>query len=471
MLCRLLCVLLFVGWTGEWPVERDPDLYMGLWRSPLEVFGPLFVSVPGISLFPWQLLFLAMVPACLSAAGRRAPLLNVAILASFASIAVTFLWGWMRGGIPYWAYYQLWRFMAGLLLAFMLQSAITSPKDLRTIAYTVLLAALVRATLAIYFYWTIVRGKISWPGLYMTTHDDSLLFLCGVLIVLTWAVVRGGGRAWVIAVISSAHLLYAMALNNRRLVWIELVLSLVVMVFLLPRAKRRRLIRWLPIVAPAILVYVAVGWGSQDALFAPLQALSTAGSVEDASSLARQEEIRNLLYTFTSAGNPLLGTGWGIGYQQATSIYTHFGERFEQYPYFPHNSLLGVAVFAGLVGLAGIWLVVPMTALLAMRGYEGAADETRRAAALTVLCLLPAYGVQCYGDIGFQSMTCGLLFGVAMGAAGKLAVWATTRSRSSVLPKSQTAAAAPASPGSRSDPRLAQNLVRRAPNVSTRARS
>ena len=176
---------------------------MGLWRSPFEVFGPLFVSVPHINLFPWQLLFLAMVPACLSAGGRRAPLLDKAIAASFASIALTFLWGSVHGGSPYWAYYQLWRFMAALLLAIMLQSAIGSPRDLRTIAYTVLLAALVRATLASYFYWTIARGKFTDPSRYMTTHDDSLLFICGILIVLSWAVVRGRRSAWLFAVLAS----------------------------------------------------------------------------------------------------------------------------------------------------------------------------------------------------------------------------------------------------------------------------
>jgi hypothetical protein len=471
VVCRLLCLLLFVGWTGEWPIERDTFLYMGLWRSIFGVFSPLFESVPGIYLVPWQLLFLAMVPASLSAAGRRAPLLDRAIAVSFASIAITFLWGWMSGGSPYWAYYQLWRFMAGLMLAIMLQSAIRSPRDLRIIAYTVLLAALVRATLATYFYWAIVQGIVMDAGVYMTNHDDTLLFICGILIVLSWGVVRGGRKAWLVAALTSAYLFYAIVINNRRLAWIELVLSLLLLVFLLPPPKRRRLLAWLPIVAPVILLYVAVGWGSQEAVFAPIQALSSAGSVQDASSLARLEEIRNLMYTLTTAGNPLLGTGWGIGYLKATSIYTHFGGvGFEQYPYLPHNSLLGVVAFAGLVGLIGIWIVVPVTALLAMRGYVGTTDVTMRAAALTVLCLLPAYGVQCYGDIGFQSMTGGLLLGVAMGVAGKLSVWATSRSHSSEPPRSQKIAPR-ASAGARSGHRPVRNLIGRVANKSTTPRS
>ena len=79
-----------------------------------------------------------------------------------------------------------------------------------------------------------------------------------------------------------------------------------------------------------------------------------------------------------------------------------------------------MAVFGGLVGIAGIWLVVPVAAYLAMRGYRAATRPVERAAAMTALGILPAYGVQCYGDIGFQSLTCGLLLGVAMAVAGRV---------------------------------------------------
>jgi hypothetical protein len=258
----------------------------------------------------------------------------------------------------------------------------------------------------------------------MTNHEDSLLFVGGLMIALCWAITRGGRTTWFLTVLVSAHLIYAMVLNNRRLVWVELVLSLVLMVVMLPRGARRRLRLWMPILAPLVLGYAIVGWGQEGAIFAPVKALSTAGSNEDASSLARQEEIRNLLHTLGTAGNPLLGTGWGVPYSQVTRVYTNFPGGFWQYPYLPHNSILGIAAFSGLVGIAGIWLVVPVTALLAMRGYQGATLAVSRAAAMTVVCFLPAYGVQCYGDIGFQSFTGSLLLGVAMASAGKLAAWA-----------------------------------------------
>jgi hypothetical protein len=190
------------------------------------------------------------------------------------------------------------------------------------------------------------------------------------------------------------------------------------------RSTQERWLKLTPLFLPVVLAYVAVGWGREEAIFAPLQAFSTAGSVKDSSSLARQEEIRNLIYTFTHSGNPLLGTGWGVPYDQVTSVYTHFAGGFEMYPFLPHNSSLGIAAFAGFIGIFGIWLVNPVCGLLGRQGLNGATNPTSRAAALSVLGVLPAYGAQCYGDIGFQGFTCALLIGCAAGVAGKVSVWA-----------------------------------------------
>lgn len=444
MLCRVLCALLFVAWTAEWPLATDRVLYCGLWRSPFQVLGPLFVSVPGVNLFPWQLLLMAVAPVCLVWPGslrKRAWPMDAAIVVSFASVALTFLWGWTRGGSPYNAYYQLWRFLTGLLVGLLLLSVIRSSRDLKALGLAVLLAALVRGTLCIYFYWEVVRGSIDPAPPYMTTHDDSLLFVAGVLVSASWALARGTGRAWLAAALVSAEMVYAIVLNDRRLAWIELLL-VVVLMLMLPRGRvRRRIVRSLLFAAPVLLVYTVVGWGREGAVFAPLQAFASTSGNGDSSTLARQEEVRNLLYTMWVAGNPIFGTGWGVPYQKVTSVYANFGPEFWQYAYLPHNSLLAVAVFGGLVGISGIWLVVPVAAFLAMRGYRGGARPLDRAGAMAALGILPAYAAQCYGDIGFQSLTGGLILGVAIAVAGKTAAWAETLSDGA--PRSARRAAPP----------------------------
>jgi hypothetical protein len=425
MLCRAVCALLFVGWTAEWPRETDGMLYGGYWRSPFQALGPLFVALPGLHLFAWQVLLLALAPLCALRPGAfrgRALAMDAAVVVSVASVAVTFLWGWLRGGSPYNAYYQLWRFLAALLVGLLLACSLRGGRDLKAVGATVLAAALVRGSLAAYFYWTVVRGRIEPAPPYMTSHDDSLLFVAGLVVAWSWALARRTAGAALGALLVTAHLLYAIVLNDRRLAWIELVVVLAVMCAL-PRGRmRRRIGGALLLGAPALAAYVAVGWGRSEAVFVPVQALVSASGNEDPSSLARQEEVRNLLYTMSVASNPLLGTGWGVPYRKVTSVYANFGPEWWQYAYLPHNSLLAVAVFAGLVGIAGIWLVVPVAAFLATRGYRRSQQPVPRAASMAALAVLPAYAVQCYGDIGFQSLTCGLILGAALAVASKVAV-------------------------------------------------
>jgi hypothetical protein len=419
--------LLFLAWVGEWPLDLDPVLYSGLWRSPFAIFAPLFAPVPGIRLSPWQLLLLALVPICLATPGayrHRSPTMDAAILISVGSIAVTFLWGWMRGGAPYQAYYQLWRFLAALLIGYLVMSIIRRPRDLQILGLTVVCAALIRGTLVSYFYWAHVHDRtISAPD-YMTSHDDSLLFVAAIVISGTWALIKRGGAAWTVASFTSLYLLYAIVLNNRRIAWVELAMALVVIYILIgPGALRRRINRAVIGAAPLLLAYAVIGWGREGALFAPIHALSSTGSDYDASSVARQEEIRNLLYTLSVSGNPVLGTGWGLPYQTVTTFYANFGESWSLALYTPHNSLLAVAIFGGLVGVLGIWGVIPVAAHLAASGYRNSADRIHRTAAIAAACILAAYSVHAFGDVGFQSFPCSVMLGFAIGTAGKVAAW------------------------------------------------
>jgi len=424
----LMFVLLFVGWVGEWPLELDSILYSGLWRSPFVVFGPLFEPVPGIRLFPWQLLLIALVPVSLASSGafrHRPRALDTAIFASLLCIVITFLWGWFNGGSPYQAYYQLWRFLTALLVAYVLLSVIRTPRDLRTLAKAIILAAAIRGTLVVYFYWAHIHGKVDPPPAFVTNHDDALLFVTAILIVGSWAVHKGGRAPLTVAILVSLYLFYAMVLNDRRIAWVELLMAMIAIYFLIGNGLlRRRIHRWSVVVVPTIILFVVVGWGSKSSLFAPIQALTSVGSNQDSSSLARQEEVRNLLYTLEKEGNPLLGTGWGLPYQKRESFYSNY--KWDLAYYTPHNSLLGLAVFAGLVGIVGIWGVVPVAAYFAASCYRQSTDPTLRTAAMVSAGALVAYSVHCFGDIGLQSFPCGLILGVALAAAGKAAAWSET---------------------------------------------
>jgi len=444
MITLIMLGLLFVGLVGEWPLEIDTVLYFGKWRSIFYVFAPLFAPVPVISLFPWQILLFALVPFCLNTsatARRHSRELDRAIFVSIACVAVTFLWGMARGGSAYFAYYQVWRFLAALLIAYMLMSLLRSERDLATLGKLVVLAALIRATLCIYYYWTYLYGKVYPLPEYVTNHDDSMLFVIASLVVSVWAFLKGGRKPWVVATLVMPYLFYAMVLNGRRIAWVELGLSLpLIYVLIGPGPLRSRINRWAMWAAPAVVAYFLAGLGSDSGLFAPVHALITTGSNYDPSSLTRQEEARNLLHTLVDLGNPLFGLGWGHPYDKAESYWSNYDANWVLTLYTPHNAVLGLAAFSGLVGIIGIWGVVPVGAYVAARGYWASSGAVQRAAAMVALGSLVAYSVHCYGDIGLQSFPCSLMFGAALGTAGKVAAW------SQALPAARAAAAAPASP-------------------------
>jgi hypothetical protein len=428
-LATMIFGLLFVAWVGEWSLALDAVMYNGLWRSPFVVLSPLFEPVPGIRLFPWQLLLLALAPVCLVSAGAfqsRARELDWAILLSLVCVAATFMWGLLRGGSAYFAYYQVWRWLTALLVAFLLLSAVRSPRDLAALGKLIVLAALIRATLCIYFYWAHVRAN-GYNLEYLTNHDDSVVFVTATLVVSCWALIKGGRAAWSTAIVVSLYLSYAMVLNDRRIAWVELLLALGTLYVLMGAGPlRRQITRWMIVATPFVLAYVVIGFSSDAAFFAPIHALASAGSGTDLSSLARQEEIRNLLYTLADFGNPLFGTGWGHPYQKLTNLWSNFGSAWVLADYTPHNSLLGLVVFAGLLGVFGIWGVMPVAALLAARGYRGATAPVPRTAAMVATGVLVVYGVHCYGDIGFSSFAACLFLGAALGTAGKVAAWTET---------------------------------------------
>jgi hypothetical protein len=428
VVCRLFCALLFIAWTAERPIADDGVLYCGLWRSPFVHLGPFFAVVPGIAQPVWRILLVLTAPFVFAGPGtfrRRPRALDGVLALSLFSMAVTVIWGVLRDGSAYQAYYQLNAFLTGLFVAALLVSAIRKPQDAKTLGITLVAAGTVRGVLAIYFYVFHVRGKDITPfPEYMTTHDDSVLFVGAILTVLSWALLRNRLPTWLTTAPLLLVLLMAVAVNGRRLAWVQLALGLVVVYRLMPPGRvRRRVNRMVLVALPLVLVYVAVGWGRQGTLFAPLQAFATAGSTEDASSLARMEENANLTHTLRIKGNPLLGTGWGKPYEKITSWYANFGPEWWQYRYLPHNSLLGIAVFSGAAGLFGIWGVVPVSAFLATRGVLTCRGTVERAAAMAAAAVLPVYAAQCFGDVGLQSLTSALVLGLAMAVAGRAQVW------------------------------------------------
>jgi len=135
---------------------------------------------------------------------------------------------------------------------------------------------------------------------------------------------------------------------------------------------KRFLIRALVISVVPLLIYGAVGWSSQGGrLFAPVRTVRSLFDADvDASTRWRDWENYDLVSTYAQKPGVRLGVRTFVqrGHQAARR---HQGLRARAY--IPHNSVLGLWAFGGLIGFALLWAVYPVGMFFTVRAYGGRA--------------------------------------------------------------------------------------------------
>ena len=159
----------------------------------------------------------------------------------------------------------------------------------------------------------------------------------------------------------------------------------------------RRIKRVATVALPVLLLYVAVGWGRPQPIFAPLRSFTTVSVQQDNSTRARNVENLGLIATAEQDGW-LLGSGWGHKYVEVSGKYNIYF--FELWPYVPHNSVLGLFAYTGYVGFVGFWMCVPMAAFFHARVARHAKRPLDQYVATIGLVQIVACADQWYGDMG-----------------------------------------------------------------------
>jgi hypothetical protein len=207
---------------------------------------------------------------------------------------------------------------------------------------------------------------------------------------------------------------------------VSLAMGFAVMVLLLPKGKaKRRVIRTLYVVAPLGLIYVVVGWGRANPIFLPLRSFASVSTQEDGSTLARNAENLGLIQTANSWGS-LLGSGWGKPYIWLTKKYDISGA-FELWEYVPHNSILGILAFTGIIGSSIFWTTVATSVFLNVRVARLSDDPVARTVAIIGASQVVVCGNQLYGDMGlffFKPMYfLAISYAIALRLPGVTGVW------------------------------------------------
>jgi hypothetical protein len=397
--------------------EIEGYTFYGKWTTPLTTVGT-FLFRTLFQIVPWDVLVVA---AILAAQHRRKglskPLLR-SMLICVGAVAGAWLWGVLRGGSAYQSYYQLHSFAMGLAVALMVMLVYRTTADIRSLGRIIAFAAAYRAVTLIVFYFVVAKDLPEEMAT-LTDHADTVTFVVGFFIPLVNWMLRRTPGSLLIALGMIILMGIAIVLNNRRIAWLGVGVGVLIFYVLLPPGPlRRKVNRWLLLFSPLIVGYIAAGWGSKAPIFKPVASISSMfGENQDTSSMMRDIENYNLLVSLKT--NPLLGMGWGWEYiEQVRAIDISGG--FPQYRYLPHNSLLGVVAFSGMVWFAGFWQLFTVTAFLHARAWLDAKSIVVRAAAVNAIIALTIVVIEMWGDVGFNHMLVQTTLGVVVGLASRL---------------------------------------------------
>jgi hypothetical protein len=443
--------VLFLVVVGNGAIQL-PVAGGGSWDYPLWRVGSLLLEnmdtrfgLPGVKLSlldVFLVLILVLAPVLRASSGERSVagetlrtprVLFLVQLGALAGVLCAEAWGLARGGDFRSSLWQIRTLLYIPLLSMGLQLALRRPADHALLGYALLAAAATKASLAVWAHLTVFAPTGSAPD-FITSHDDSVLFVAALALLLALWLERRTPTTALLAVALGGLVLFAMKVNHRRMAWVELAAALALVYVTAPRTPRRRsLTRTFLALAPIALLYVAVGWGSSASVFTPVQTIrSVLDPSVDASNESRQRENYNLVFTLRQ--NPLVGSGFGHEYIELVPA-DDLSRFFELWRFVPHNSMLGIWAFSGLVGFSLIWMQLVAALYFAFRRLRVSTGARERVAAVVSATTVISFALQSYGDMAFQSPQLVLMLGAAVAVAGQLAPSAS--------------AISPGSPGSR----------------------
>ncbi|KFE67991.1 exopolysaccharide repeat unit polymerase [Hyalangium minutum] len=427
----LLALMLILDCAVEVP-------YSGKWQSPLSFPGRLLflnlnvvTGVPGLgftlidlSVFGLIALYVYRQAMGLKIDEKMTPLprpLVMALLLILATITWMYIWGVARGGDGRPAKWQLQKLLLLPMFVLLFNASIKGPEDFRILGRIIVGAAFTKAFLGAFFIVFIARPQGLYTE-YATTHSDTMIYVTGLAIAMSSWTEEPNWKTFRRMVLVSAVILMGMDYNDRRIAYASFNQCLIAMFLISPWSRvKRYATRAGLLLAPVFIIYVAIGWANPVGIFSPVNTFkSMIVGEHNATGEMDYRDVENFNLISTWQNNPMLGTGYGHGFQEVIKL-ADISHLFEDYLYHPHNSVLGLLAFGGMVGFTGVWLFVALTVYFAVRAYHRAHPPHWRAGGLVVVSIVFAYINQCFGDMGITSWYCTILIALAVTVSGKLA--------------------------------------------------
>ncbi len=423
----LLFLMLAVDDRGE---------HVGQWRTPFAFVGDLLhgrlddvTGIPGLAVTGMEVAVVFLVAAWarrraggVTAESRHfvgaASVLRGFLLLCVAGVVFADVNGVLHGqAIVPWKVRNL---LHPVMLFLFFDAAFRGPADHGLLGRIVVGAGVARAVLAV----VVQRISIAETGgkfATATSHGDSVLFAVATFLVLVDALEQPTWRRVWRAVLLLPVLLVGMIENERRIVWVMLLMMLATAYLVSPmRGWKRKITRVLVVAFPILALYVGAGWTTDSRIFAPVRTLR---SVMDTSydHSAYWREVENWNISMSMRERPLVGLGLGGRYTEHM-FNDDISSLYKEYREWPHNTILGQLLLLGLLPFVAVWAVFGAGLFLAVRAHRFAESAEHRAAALGCVGTIVACHVLAYGDTGAHYPQYKILIALALAVAGKLAV-------------------------------------------------
>jgi hypothetical protein len=345
------------------------------------------------------------------------PFAQACLLAVVAIIGLEF-WGVFVNGGDF--QQSLWQLRVPLLVPCLALAVSVAASDfgIRRIRFALLAAGAVKAIEAIYISY-VVGFTANTSGAYVTTHSDTMIWVtCLFILIATWFETRSSADLKLLLFLAPLYFT-AIVANNRRLAFVSLIGGILFIIAVAHRPVKRQLGRYLRLFWPLLVVYVGVGFASHSTspIFLPVSKIASVSTKKDASTDTRDIENFNLLVTLKE--KPLFGYGFGHPYNEFVVAYS-VEDAFKQYRFLPHNSFLGFWALNGVFGPSLYFLLPVVAVFYAVSCRRRSRDPARRAAAAWSVCVVIAYLVQSWADLGMQDWQALVCVGIAYGISGSL---------------------------------------------------
>jgi hypothetical protein len=420
--------LLFTTLTVDIPSDIPAA---GYWKSPLYPIGSLLfenLKIPGLHVSPVEVLIVLMVCVIIGRmlvdrASADSPftgvnVLDYSLVGMLATIWVLEFWGLSHGGDFRQSLWQMRELLWLPVVAGLFCYSLREPKDYQKLGRLIMVAACVKVAIGLYFLLAIARPQGIVPP-HVTSHHDTVLFVTTIVMVISAWVHRPTLDRFVLGSVVVGWIFLGLVINNRRLAFVSLFGSLLVLYFLLRGPLKRGITRIALLLTPVFALYLAAGANRAYGIFSPAAKIMSVIRQKDASSSMREIEDYNLIATLR--GHALFGTGWGHEYNEVSKAIDISGS-FGQYRYIAHNSVLWLISIGGYFGFTLMWLPFVTAIFLATRSYRFARTSDERIAASVALAAILSFLLQAWGDMGMQGWTVAFLGAAAIATSGKLAL-------------------------------------------------